>query len=51
MENKQQGVTLDNTHIITVLQSEVNRLMQENVHLKAYIQQLTTDENEPAQNE
>lgn len=52
MENEQQGITLDNNHIITVLQNEMNRLMQENIHLKAYIQQLTTsDTNEPAQDE
>lgn len=49
MENN--GITLDNNHIIKVLQNEVNRLSQENIYLKAYIEQLVTDKDEPTQNE
>lgn len=52
MENKQnQSITIDNTYLVAVLQNEVNRLMQENVHLKAYIEQLANVETETTQAE
>ncbi|MDO5375685.1 MAG: hypothetical protein Q4F01_05790 [Staphylococcus rostri] len=51
MDKQNQGITIENDYLVAVLQNEVNKLMQENVHLKAYIEQLANEKNESTQSE
>lgn len=41
--NNNNGITIDNKYIISVLEEENNKLIQENRLLRAYIQQLEYD--------